>query len=957
MQRSPQSYESFLDDEELVKQLIEATDVDEVVERMEIERYHHIAPLLREMGPYNCDSKKQPGSTLSNSQQQQWNRDEPFHNNPDARTDEMKRTRDRGLRYTMNTASTPPPPPPETLSPIEDPLERPREEMKPTRRRYTSPAPTKSPLLSSERKRQPPTYDDQDEKPITHRIRRRQAYSAERLRPPKSNTSRGRPLSPANPRGYAGQQRARSYDRKPPPPSSRRISPQDECPNGLGKSPSSYSCFRSAATAKPAWRGVKNAQRYMDLFAPPAANPSENRSPLRRIKGGYIAPLPPPDGQSRRTLSARKRPLSPPVPGRRLTPPVDRYFPLSSGISRWGRMDNGYDSELTDASEDVHPSDDALQGYTGYDNYVVIPPRVVERERCVRNRVPTMSPARSSILVSPCRCFSSPCEKSGSSDAQRMWRSPQRTQRGTRSPQVRLSPAVDDSRESEKNKSTRVKNEDLSRKNTCDAGISFPSPRQRFKPPDMVTKKGNHRETQTSPRQPSHKEVKNAALSPRTLPDEKTPRPDGTTEQPSTKSPSLPASTRGSNISVSSSEGGGKDEVPIVDISKENKSCDNSHSPDSVTHTYKNVGNKILDRKTAVSPRVHDKDKRERRSKRQKRIKRRKNNAPDSSTDQSGTSDSSSSSIFSSGTPFDESRTTERKRRHRRTHQKSGGDSHRQQKGKSALSSDNSSLRDDTAHAQVPKVYPPLTSSPQRIRKPICLQQDPVVRPQVQSASRPPFAQTVQRPVCTPEPFISFSSPPKSKTDVNGIQRSDNAGQGVPSVSIRVVPPPSPGPRREPPSPTAPKMGGVKIPYMSYLHTSSPTSVRASQLGPAQPQQTQSAASAATPRNGTGEPVWRSSGHDSVGRSNTRGPHLRRKWAICGHTQIRSPPRGGRCSSQPPHLQAHEWTANGQRMTTTRQITEPPLPITPRRSGATTPQRPNGSCIKIISSPSRVAQH
>nr|CCC95178.1 conserved hypothetical protein [Trypanosoma congolense IL3000] len=911
MQKVGQSYESFLDDEELVKRLIEATDVDEVVERMEIERYNHLAPLLRTSGGCVFDNKVEIPRKTASQQPRQWHmNDERRH----AEGDVAPRT---NAQY--------PPPPSIVLSPIENNFPKPEAEERPVKRRYTSPAEGSVPPTYQERGTSPPMFDDHAKKVSYQRGREAGASTAQRPRRAKSSIPRGRPISPADSRVPLRRQRAFSSGGGRPSPSFKNFSPSfDEFGDGSGSDRGSNNSALKPPP-KSTWKAPRVSKTYVNaLFAPPSAETLRSGNPSRRIKGGYIGPPPAPEGLGRTRSLSRSRPLSPSF-FKPLRSPSDWRLPSSRQSSN-SRRTNRYGEhlkKLPGKTDEAQLSIDECYRDRDSERYILSPARSVRQDQLCEPKQRRNSTSFGAIS-SPCRY----CNDNGGENVSYDHKvGSQKAQKERVAFQPPMSPAASDSQGSSECSDCRREQQKLS---LLLRGLKLlpKSPVDGKRPKSSASEAGCKSDRAAEDLQEGdvagkcEKEGKSSGSM--TTRGEITPRADLNTGRPSMKSQSA---TISHSPSQGSSSWRGTERKGMGYVSpdgrrgrrRKSKDTDASSGSDSVTEEYVRSGRRKHPDRDGRGTRSH-------RRRREKSSRRSRRHSTKAHTPLTGRSRTTGSVSQSDNYHHGRERHTPQRRRHNRhrTHSGTRTSSRRRKIDVSSDSTSNGSRTKSTvSETRSPRVYPPLSDTPQRIRIPIYGTTAAINCGQSQRMSQAVSPMSMGK-MYTPTPFVplrpDFSPPLMRATSAQPLRQGDSSGTPNTFLNVRLANQVPSQQKGESTNVAFSASGGNELAHNSNVNKSAERPKKGLQ---SVQQCSNSSPFPSGRRSNSEEPVWQSRGRDSFGEKN-KVMKCFSKWFLCKTSNVRTPPPRSGDATGPIYSQTNGWTASGGRLNAPRMVSVPP---------------------------------
>ncbi|KEG11547.1 hypothetical protein DQ04_02511060 [Trypanosoma grayi] len=382
------------DEEDLVRQLVEAVDVDEVIERMEMDHYQHLSPIVQNLKPFDRVSSRGERFDAVHPQESLDVRLNAPMRSPVDDADEHKSNR----RGSLSTWSAPRP---HTI--ISPPL--PVQEQKQPQQKLLNALSAASPHVSDADTSSAPHDNDHTEKPSLLRRHRSRPYRSAKLRAPvnspnrtdmKAMNKREHSLGSHQRRRQHERRRAPSFGEVPPPYLNRELE--------LNRSYRELSNLR-APSADTSLRGnfgaehVYHHNRHSSGFTGGGSGASVAAGSHRRA----FTP-PPPEISAVGRHSPSPSPDLPPWSARTQDDAWAYQNSRSLYFDRndyWGHMDRGFECTPTATTEEAHTPDDADFDEEEDGEYVAVPPRIIEREQHRRPRVVEPLVDNSNLFVDP----------------------------------------------------------------------------------------------------------------------------------------------------------------------------------------------------------------------------------------------------------------------------------------------------------------------------------------------------------------------------------------------------------------------------------------------------------------------------------------------------------------------------------------------------------------------------
>ncbi|KAG8342237.1 hypothetical protein ERJ75_001522700 [Trypanosoma vivax] len=399
------------EDEELVRQLIEAEDVDEIIERMESNRHHNFQrPRRGPSSPQKSISRERQRETLGVKS-----------SGGAARVSASTPPAEAKARSRVYNSSSPPKKSPSRWLSSENLLPFSRDiqpSPKPTKKSgndtFTSPrkfAPRTSPAVD-------PAPAALEREAVNKFSPRRQTHSRQgkgyKLPPPLSSPSRTEspPVRVQSSRWRDGQsdaqgkQRQRAFSRRLTAP----VDYQDEPVGRNFSSPSAVATTSLDPVRAPINSTSSNVPRYKDIASTEETGKARANMKFRRRA---IAPPPPEPILAFRVASPKLSPPPPSPPPPPPPPPVQRSRgilppkePTYTGDAPSGGrspMGNKLEFTPTATTEEAESPDEVFFDEDECANYVPVPPRIIEHEQHLRQR-----PSR---VTSPRQTHTTPAEE------------------------------------------------------------------------------------------------------------------------------------------------------------------------------------------------------------------------------------------------------------------------------------------------------------------------------------------------------------------------------------------------------------------------------------------------------------------------------------------------------------------------------------------------------------------
>ncbi|KAF8297239.1 hypothetical protein TcYC6_0081890 [Trypanosoma cruzi] len=367
------------EDEELVRQLVEAADVDEVIERMEMKHYRHISPILQGLRPFRRASanslKRRPLSC------------EPRLGAPLRSPAEDAAGPQGSHEEPMKNMSSLPHP---VASTSPTPSDQSTREQRRQSLALGIKAPARSPHASDGDASSAPHENEHTEKPSVNRRHRARSHRKKILRPPiESPSVVDSPLTPLSPLSPSQSRRLSNASQR------RRRHTDIHQASSFGGLPRHFGDRQ--------W-DLQRSYRELSGLRPPSVDKPSRRSqlawheyydPSHDPSFGVNAYRGPPTQPNTDTSFIWRRSSSPPVILPPFASPVEddaetQYTGRASHYSRgdyWGHMRNGFEGTPTATTEEAHTPDDVEYDEEEDVEFVSGPPRIIEREQHLRSRV------------------------------------------------------------------------------------------------------------------------------------------------------------------------------------------------------------------------------------------------------------------------------------------------------------------------------------------------------------------------------------------------------------------------------------------------------------------------------------------------------------------------------------------------------------------------------------------